>query len=396
VIHEGRQQRMSFQAENKKQPGRPAWNRTKYSYDAIGNTTADGAHTYQYNDAGRLATVDGAAPIYQYDGENRRVKKVALQTTYYFYDPTGRLLTELIMTPEQGGGTGYGQDYVYLPDAPVARVDWAVVTNPDYHTCPPRAEFCPPPRIAISDLLYYHTDHLGTPIAMTNADAEFAWRAEYLPFGELFSMPIATVENNLRFPGQYFDAETGLHQNWFRDYSTSMGRYVEPDPLSLVDSGDSNPYRYARGNPVGLVDPMGLRVRVCCRPSVGRFDHCYIEEQTGGRRRTWALHNQNEDSIPWFYLLDPTPSCQLRRDDPTDQGGTCDIWREDDSREIAACVEDEFENYPIENYSAILSNIGIGSLRNSNTFTRCAAQACGLWVDPRVTASAPGYRQLCP
>jgi len=227
-----------------------------YSHDDNGNTTADGAHTYEYSEANRLATVDGYLPIYTYDGANRRVEKQDYEPTYYFFDPAGRLLTELIMTPEQGGGTAHGRDYVYLPDAPVARVDWAVVTNPDYHTCPPRAEFCPPPRIAISDLLYYHTDHLGTPIAMSNQGGELVWKAEYLPFGELFSTPIATVENNLRFPGQYFDSETGLHQNWFRDYSPKTGRYTEADPIGL--SGGANPYAYVNNGPTTGIDPYGL------------------------------------------------------------------------------------------------------------------------------------------
>ena len=66
-----------------------------------------------------------------------------------------------------------------------------------------------------------------------------------------------TVTNNLRFSGQYFDAETGLHYNWFRYYGSGVGRYITIDPIGF-SGGDSNLYRYALGNPAILIDPTGL------------------------------------------------------------------------------------------------------------------------------------------
>jgi len=257
LVHQGRTTRMSLRVDNANQPGSPTWNRTKYEYDDNGNVTADGTHTYGYSDANRLVTVDGVGALYDYDGENRRVRKGGTQTTYFFYDPSGRILTELRIDSEVNGGAAYGKDYVYLSDGPIARVDWSDTPNPDYHPCNPKpGVICPPPRVAIADLLYYHDDHLGTPIAMTNQDAELVWRAEYRPFGELFSNTIANVENNLRFPGQYFDAETGLHQNWFRDYQPKTGRYGEADPIGLV--AGTNPYAYVDNGPTNLFDPPGL------------------------------------------------------------------------------------------------------------------------------------------
>jgi RHS repeat-associated protein len=65
-----------------------------------------------------------------------------------------------------------------------------------------------------------------------------------------------SVDNNLRFPGQYYDAETGLHYNYFRDYKPVIGRYVEADPIGLL--GGVNLYAYVGNNPVTRIDPWGL------------------------------------------------------------------------------------------------------------------------------------------
>ena len=105
-------------------------------------------------------------------------------------------------------------------------------------------------------LYYYHNDHLGTPQVMTNQTQSVVWQADYKPFGEVTIAPGSTVTNNLRFPGQYFDAESGLHYNYFRDYDPSTGRYVESDPIGLA--GGLNTYAYVGGNPLELLDPFGL------------------------------------------------------------------------------------------------------------------------------------------
>ncbi len=87
----------------------------------------------------------------------------------------------------------------------------------------------------------------------TDSNGAVVWTASYLPFGGVHAStgdPIA-----LRFPGQWFQSESGLHQNWMRDYDPTTGRYIQADPLGLVDG--ASVYGYAQGNPGRYVDPRG-------------------------------------------------------------------------------------------------------------------------------------------
>src|SRR5271169_5632988 len=99
-----------------------------------------------------------------------------------------------------------------------------------------------------------HTDHLATPHKMTDSSGAVVWSAYYKPFGAA-TVTLSTITNNLRFPGQYFDAETGLNYNYFRDYNPVIGRYIEKDPIGL--RGGISLYRYVRNNPVNQIDPSG-------------------------------------------------------------------------------------------------------------------------------------------
>jgi RHS repeat-associated protein len=79
------------------------------------------------------------------------------------------------------------------------------------------------------------------------------------------NISVAQIENNLRFPGQYYDAETRLHYNWNRYYNPETGRYIAADPIGL--GGGMNLYVYVGADPVSSVDPWGLKVELCQRPA---------------------------------------------------------------------------------------------------------------------------------
>ena len=103
-------------------------------------------------------------------------------------------------------------------------------------------------------LYYFHTDQIGTPLELTDVEGQIVWQATYKAWGEIETLVVGEVEQNLRFQGQYLDDETGLHYNTFRYYDPEVGRFITQDPFGL--SGGYNLYRYAP-NPLGWIDPWG-------------------------------------------------------------------------------------------------------------------------------------------
>ncbi|MBZ9722297.1 RHS repeat-associated core domain-containing protein [Mesorhizobium sp. AD1-1] len=90
---------------------------------------------------------------------------------------------------------------------------------------------------------------------MTDQGRNVVWQASYLPFGEVRSIS-GTATLNQRFPGQWFQMETGLAYNWHRHYDASIGRYLQPDPLGMPN-GPSR-WAYVGNSPLMKVDPSGL------------------------------------------------------------------------------------------------------------------------------------------
>jgi RHS repeat-associated protein len=109
---------------------------------------------------------------------------------------------------------------------------------------------------------YVFTDHINTPRVITRAtDNQMVWRWDQAdPFG--VAQPnenpagLGNFKYNPRFPGQLFDAETGLYYNYYRTYDPKTGTYTQSDPIGL--QGGINTYAYVNGNPVNLTDRLGL------------------------------------------------------------------------------------------------------------------------------------------
>ncbi|MCG8636066.1 MAG: DUF6531 domain-containing protein [Desulfobacterales bacterium] len=204
---------------------------TNQLYQVVGGTITAATRTLAFNPNGRLESISENGAVlgeYEYDSQGRRTRKtVNGTTTVYHYDLSGLLIAE------SGTDGTVTREYVYLDSRPLAMI---VQNSGD-------------------QLYFYHNDHLGTPKALTDMTGTVVWQASHAPFGKAV-VTVNTVENNLRFPGQYFDGETGLHYNWHRYYDPMTGRYLTPDPIGLA--GGINPFVYSLNNPINYIDPLGL------------------------------------------------------------------------------------------------------------------------------------------
>jgi RHS repeat-associated protein len=207
-------------------------NPATFALDANGNTVTYGWKTLTYNQNNRLTRVEENGTTiaeYQYNAlEQRASKTVGGTTTVFHYDFSGNMLGE------SNTGGQFSTEYLYSGSS---RIAMAKPSENKYY--------------------FFQNDHLGTPRTVIDENNVVVWEAMWRPFGEALPHEASTIVNNLRFPGQYYDEETGFHQNWHRDYDPSTGRYLEADPIGL--RGGLNLYVYANGNPVMMEDPEGLR-----------------------------------------------------------------------------------------------------------------------------------------
>jgi RHS repeat-associated protein len=254
------------------------------SYDAAGNTVAAEGSQFTYNAANRMGSVSGTGnATFAYNGRGERVRK---NDEVFLFDEAGHQLVSThpvvvaMVCKPVGGGADDVKDSenstlekaASLGDKPAAcGVGWAM--KPVYERKPgwvvwmdelPIA-FKPATGLMLNEgLLRIETDALGTPRTLHRPwTGETVWRWELE--GSVFGEDPATedvdgdginVELALRYPGQYFDGESRLHYNYFRDYEPGAGRYIESDPTGL-DGGVST-YGYVGGSPLKWSDAFGL------------------------------------------------------------------------------------------------------------------------------------------
>ena len=205
--------------------------------DANGNLLNDGAHSYTYNAQNRLVSVDGAT-TYGYNADDQRVKKTTQTgTTLYAWD-NDHIIGEY--TQGNQNSTAQATETIYFGNTPVAAVQ-------------------------NGNIYRIYADQIDTPRVITDATGKTVWSWESKPFGETApnedpDQDGLSLHYSQRFPGQTYDAETGLHYNFHRDYNPQTGRYVQSDPIGL--GGGMNSFAYVKASPILLIDSQGTHVKV--------------------------------------------------------------------------------------------------------------------------------------
>jgi len=295
-----------------------------FTYDAAGNVLSDGVSTFTYDTRGRMTTSlpvsGGSTTQYLLDPMGRRVGKLSptssVALTTFMYDMNGRLLGEY-------NGTS-STEYIWVDGMPVA----ALVKVPQMTT---------------ARLYYIHADHLGTPRQVTTpatfgVPSKLTWEWHGEPFGT--SLPNENPTNsgapftlNLRHAGQYFDKETGLFNNGFRDYNTALGRYMQVDPIGL--DGGINTYAYVSGNPTSYTDPTGLNPALAIQRSfwvgqrIGEALNPYIQPFIARTLDSILQHTKTPNSGPSGGWLTNPGSGQERLYGPNGQPEVDIDWDHD-------------------------------------------------------------------
>ena len=254
-----------------------------YRYDANGQLVDAGDRRYGWDALGRLMTVqrgDGSEVArYVYNHRGERIASIAGggsnsgssgnsnsgngnngNSVVGFLYEDGKLQAE---TDQQGRIL---RQYLWLGDQPLAVIDSPAGRVPAGAGALSQAmrDIATVLRAWLGnddEISWLHPDHLGAVALATNAAGAAIWQASYSPYG---AATIRAAQRpghpaftwNLRLPGQYWDAATGLHYNRHRYYGPQSGRYLTPDPLGMPDGPNS--YVYVKNNPLRYVDPEGL------------------------------------------------------------------------------------------------------------------------------------------
>lgn len=253
----------------------------KFEYDARGNLIRE-----TRGKGGKLETV------FEYNFNNQLCKVIKEgQVTEYVYDPIGRRIRK----QDNFGTTHYLWAGDQLTQEKRNNIQKTYVYEPD--------SFKPIAMVQDGEIYHYHLDHLGTPRELTNQQGKLVWKARYKTYGNVAVKTVEEIENNLRFQGQYFDQETGLHYNRHRYYDPSVGQFTTQDPIGLL--GGINNYQYAP-NPTGWVDPLGLTCKETKYKNLQSMDNDYRGEELGFAK-AWA---DMPFDVEVEYLLSDTERTQ--------------------------------------------------------------------------------------
>jgi RHS repeat-associated protein len=204
---------------------------TRFSYDADGRTTEkrEGNKVWQYE--------------WTIEGQLRAVTTPTNERWTYEYDAFGRRV-------KKTGPTG---STTYIWDGSVVAEEISPTRTAAWHFEP--GTFRPIAKVENGAAYACVTDQVGTPRELITRTGRLAWSVKLSAFGEVESVKATDTECPIRFQGQWFDEESGLHYNWNRYYEPETGRYLSADPIGF--NGGTRSYGYTH-NPLSWVDPGGL------------------------------------------------------------------------------------------------------------------------------------------
>ncbi|MEX0902321.1 MAG: carboxypeptidase regulatory-like domain-containing protein [Pseudohongiellaceae bacterium] len=270
------------------------------------------------------ATTETAPVQNLHNALGQRVAKTvngdATATTHFIYDQAGRVIAEIDAATGQTT-----REYVYVNGQQIALVD--------------------DPGTQDEATYFVHNDHLGTPQRITDEQQEVVWAGSYEPFGEV-EETVATIESNIRLPGQYEDRETRLHYNYFRDYDPTTGRYVEADPIGL--RGGTNTYSYVLNRPTMLHDKSGL-LPDCVPEWAGSINRTFTDERRQQSRFYFLAMRPTRETQPGMgmdFSPNPRPGVRIR---PSLELRV-ELWK-------AAIVTENIQTYSISEVGTLWQNI---------------------------------------
>ncbi|MEU8971570.1 RHS repeat-associated core domain-containing protein [Streptomyces monashensis] len=278
----------------------------RYEHDALGRVTLrqktrlsrkPDTWRYEWDAEDRLTSVvtpDGARWRYTYDPLGRRTAKLRLAED-------GETIVERVNFTWDG--TTLCEQTTISPALPnPVTVTW------DHQDSRPLAQTeritaAEAPQVDIDSRFFaIVTDLVGTPSELIDEQGEIAWRTRSTLWGTTAWAADSTAYTPLRFPGQYYDPETGLHYNYFRHYDPETARYLAPDPLGLVPA--PNPATYV-ANPHTWSDPLGLAPKCPIEKAQNAADKIIDSAQNGKMRRASNYHPHFGDDRVFEILKNP-------------------------------------------------------------------------------------------